>query len=129
MLCIFVARAHQVLSRLTVRSRDAAHLPFANRLDMQMRHLPSLIGAGVGGMSSTREKTAFTRAESHRLPTLVDIQAVSHSFGISMRQIRRFVAQGQIPFVRVGHLIRFDPEELNDWIDARRSGLRYPAQE
>lgn len=57
------------------------------------------------------------------LPNLVDIQAVSNSFGISMRQVRRFVAEGQIPFVRVGGLIRFDPDELNHWIDARRSAM------
>ena len=56
------------------------------------------------------------------LPTLVDIQSVSSSLGISTRQIRRFIAEGQIPFVRVGHLIRFDPGELNQWIDARRAG-------
>jgi excisionase family DNA binding protein len=56
------------------------------------------------------------------LPTLVDIEAVSRSFGISMRQVRRFVAEGQIPFVRVGHLIRFDTDELRQWIDARRAG-------
>jgi excisionase family DNA binding protein len=57
-----------------------------------------------------------------QLPNLVDIQAVACSFGISMRQVRRFVADGQIPYVRVGHLIRFDPEELATWIDKRRSG-------
>ncbi len=57
------------------------------------------------------------------LPNLVDIQTVASSLGISMRQVRRFVAEGQVPFVRVGHLIRFDPDELNDWIDARRARL------
>jgi excisionase family DNA binding protein len=56
------------------------------------------------------------------LPMLVDIETVSSSFGISIRQVRRFVAEGTMPFVRVGHLIRFDPDELNRWIDARRSG-------
>jgi excisionase family DNA binding protein len=56
------------------------------------------------------------------LPTLVDIETVSRSFGISMRQVRRFVAEGTMPFVRVGHLIRFDTAELNKWIDARRYG-------
>lgn len=56
------------------------------------------------------------------LPTLVDIVAVSRSFGISTRQVRRFVANGQIPFVRVGHLVRFDLNALKDWIDARRAG-------
>ena len=56
------------------------------------------------------------------LPTLVDMQAVSDSLGISLRQVRRFVADGTIPFVRVGHLIRFDVAELNEWINTRRAG-------
>jgi excisionase family DNA binding protein len=60
-------------------------------------------------------------ASTEPLPTLVDIQAVSISLGISMRQVRRFVADGQIPFLRIGHLIRFDARELNEWIDARRT--------
>ena len=59
--------------------------------------------------------------EDRTLPRLVDIDAVSRSFGISMRQVRRFVADGQIPFIRVGNLIRFDPIELNEWLDARRN--------
>jgi excisionase family DNA binding protein len=57
---------------------------------------------------------------------LVDIQAVARSLGISMRQVRRFVADGQIPFIRVGHLIRFDPGQLKEWIDCRRAGFRQP---
>ena len=56
------------------------------------------------------------------LPDLVDIQTVADSLGISMRQVRRFVSENQIPFIRIGHLIRFDPDELNEWIDARRAG-------
>jgi excisionase family DNA binding protein len=56
------------------------------------------------------------------LPALVDIAAVSQALGISTRQVRRFVADDHIPFVRVGHLIRFDPGEINKWLDARRSG-------
>ena len=56
------------------------------------------------------------------LPALVNIETVSRALGISTRQVRRFVAQDQIPFVRVGHLIRFDPKELSQWLDARRSG-------
>ena len=62
------------------------------------------------------------------LPMLVDMQAVSDSLGISLRQVRRFVADGTIPFVRVGHLIRFDVDELNEWINVPdepgRSGQR-----
>lgn len=56
------------------------------------------------------------------LPGLVDIETVSGALGISVRQVRRFVAENRMPFVRIGHLIRFDPAELNRWLDARRSG-------
>jgi excisionase family DNA binding protein len=73
-----------------------------------------------------KETVSTQRSPTERaplLPNLVDIQTVARSLGISMRQVRRFVAERQIPFVRVGHLIRFDPDELNDWIDARRADL------
>ena len=79
----------------------------------------------AGEQAESRERSDFdchrTRRANH-LPALVDIVAVAKALGISMRQVRRFVADGQIPFVRVGHLIRFDPDELNDWINARRAG-------
>ena len=70
---------------------------------------------------------SFGTAESRALeagsplPILVDIQSVSRSLGISMRQVRRFVAEGEIPYVRVGQLIRFDPDDVRSWIDERRS--------
>ena len=59
---------------------------------------------------------------SSQLPTLVDIDAVACSFGISTRHVDGLSTDGTIPFVRVGHLIRFDSEELNHWIDVRRAG-------
>jgi excisionase family DNA binding protein len=81
------------------------------------------------GSSSLRLSTpVFTNSAqasgvgASSLPALVDIETVSQALGISTRQVRRFVAQSQIPFVRVGHLIRFDPNELSQWLDARRSG-------
>ena len=42
-----------------------------------------------------------------------------------MRQVRRFVADGKTLSFGVdcpGHLVRFDSEVLNEWIDLRRSG-------
>ena len=68
----------------------------------------------------------FSNLGAEPLPALVDIVVVAKALGISMRQVRRFVADGQIPFLRVGHLIRFDPDELNDWINARRTGSTEP---
>jgi excisionase family DNA binding protein len=81
------------------------------------------------GSSSVRQGTLERRSavrsdgvSASSLPALVDIETVSQALGISTRQVRRFVAEDHIPYVRVGHLIRFDPDELNRWLDARRSG-------
>jgi excisionase family DNA binding protein len=78
------------------------------------------LAQSLGGV--THPNNSQPTRETTPLPTLVDIEAVSRSLGISIRQVRRFVATGQIPFVRIGNLIRFDPNELNEWIDKRRAG-------
>ena len=60
----------------------------------------------------------------HGIPVLLDIETVAECLGISMRQVRRMVAEGQIPYVRIGGLIRFDPDEIVQWIDERRVASR-----
>ena len=40
----------------------------------------------------------------------------------SGKDIRRLVYERRIPFIKWGHLLRFDPDEIEAWIDnARRS--------
>lgn len=82
----------------------------------------SVLGPTTGPLTQPGNQLPPSKEGIPGLPTLVDIPTVSRSFGISTRQVRRFVADGQIPFVRVGHLIRFDLEALKQWIDARRAG-------
>ena len=36
------------------------------------------------------------------------------------RHIRRLVAERRIPYIKWGHLLRFDPDEIDQWL-ARRS--------
>lgn len=79
-------------------------------------------GSSAGSLQQPGSPHQAPTEATPGLPTLIDIPTVSRSFGISTRQVRRFVADGQIPFVRVGHLIRFDLDALKEWIDARRAG-------
>ena len=51
---------------------------------------------------------------------LVDIAAAADQLGVTVRHIRRLVAERRIPFVKWGHLIRFDPVEISKWIDGFR---------
>jgi excisionase family DNA binding protein len=54
------------------------------------------------------------------MPELVDIATVAASLGVGVRHVRRLVAERRIPFVKVGHYVRFDTAELSVWVDDRR---------
>jgi excisionase family DNA binding protein len=51
---------------------------------------------------------------------LIDIASVGDRLGVSVRYVRRLVAERRIPYVKVGHLLRFDPAEVDEWIDRAR---------
>lgn len=63
--------------------------------------------------------TAAPRATG-QLPELVGMGAVAQSLGVTVRHIRRLVGERRIPFVKVGHFVRFDPAEIAHWVDAHR---------
>lgn len=48
---------------------------------------------------------------------LVDLPATAHRLGVNHRYVRRLVAERRIPFIKFGHLIRFDPAEVDAWLD------------
>ncbi len=51
---------------------------------------------------------------------LVDIEWVAGRLGVKVRHVRRLVADRRIPLVKWGHLLRFDPAEIEAWIDGSR---------
>ena len=51
---------------------------------------------------------------------LVDIHGVAERLGVSERHVRRLVFERRIPFIKWGHLLRFDPDEIDRWIDGSR---------
>ena len=53
---------------------------------------------------------------------LLDLPAVAERLGVNHRHVRRLVAERRIPHLKWGRLLRFDPDELDAFIDrARRS--------
>jgi excisionase family DNA binding protein len=53
---------------------------------------------------------------------LVTIDIVAERLGVQVRHVRRLVGDRRIPFIKWGHLLRFDPVEIEAWLDdARRS--------
>ncbi len=51
---------------------------------------------------------------------LLDIETVACRLGVSARYIRRLVAERRIAYIKVGHLIRFEPVVVDLWIDQNR---------
>jgi excisionase family DNA binding protein len=52
---------------------------------------------------------------------LLDIDAVAEQLCTTVRHIRRLVQERRIPVVRVGRLVRFDPVDIEAWLDEHRS--------
>jgi len=53
-------------------------------------------------------------------PRFLDVEALAGWLGIEVVFVRRLVAERRIPFVKIGRLVRFDPEEIAAWIDGQR---------
>ena len=53
------------------------------------------------------------------LPQLVDIETLARGLGDSVRHLRRLVAERRIPYIKVGHFVRFDPAQIRLWLDER----------
>jgi excisionase family DNA binding protein len=58
--------------------------------------------------------------QATRRPPLMDLPALAERLGVNHRYVRRLVAERRIPFVKFGHLLRFDPDEIEAWLDRAR---------
>ena len=56
---------------------------------------------------------------------LLTIAEVAEILGVDVRHVRRLVHERRIPYIKWGHLLRFDPAEIRAWIDENR---RLPAE-
>jgi excisionase family DNA binding protein len=54
------------------------------------------------------------------LGRLLNISEVAEALGVEIRHVRRLVHERRIPYIKWGHLLRFDPTEITTWIDANR---------
>lgn len=68
-------------------------------------------------------------ATGNQLPQLLTITELARHLGVSVRHVRRLVSERRIPYIKWGHLLRFDPDEVLGWlqaahVDASRVGQR-----
>jgi excisionase family DNA binding protein len=62
-----------------------------------------------------RGANSGTRGTS--LPRLVGIAEIADHLGVTVRHVRLLVAQRRIPYMKWGHLLRFDPDQVREWLD------------
>lgn len=66
------------------------------------------------------------RQRRHDVPQLLDLRAVAGRLALSERHVRRLVSERRIPYLKVGHLLRFDPIEIAEWLEATRVPVHKP---
>ena len=65
--------------------------------------------------------TLTTHVDDVELPRrLLNITELADVLGVNTRHVRRLVAERRIPFIKWGHLLRFDPNEIVDWLEYNR---------
>lgn len=63
---------------------------------------------------------ATTRPDAQPPRRLMSISEVAELLGVDVRHVRRLVHEKRIPYIKWGHLLRFDPGEIATWIDTFR---------
>lgn len=57
---------------------------------------------------------------AHRSRNLADVPELAEYLGTSVRHVRSLIARRAIPHIKVGHLVRFDLDVVDDWLDCHR---------
>ena len=57
---------------------------------------------------------------SQATDALIDVNGLAQRLGVNVRYVRRLVAERRVPFIKLGHLVRFDPREIDTWLDRSR---------
>jgi excisionase family DNA binding protein len=68
---------------------------------------------------SGNPQTVVNRAQADS--ELLDVEGVAVRLGVTARHVRRLVAERRIPFIKWGHLLRFEPADVERWITEQRT--------
>lgn len=51
---------------------------------------------------------------------LIDVPTLAAQLCVTPRFVRRLIAEDRVPFLKIGKFIRFDPAEIERWVDEQR---------
>ena len=74
--------------------------------------------------AGARAKSPLAARSSGRRPAdrvdLWDPDRLAEHLGVSARFVRRLVEERRVPYLKVGKFVRFDPVEVEEWLEQRR---------
>lgn len=64
---------------------------------------------------------------SSELKTLMTVDDVAAYVNVPVNTVRSWIKTGAIPFLKAGQLVRFDPDEIQEWLRSREGAkARHP---
>lgn len=60
------------------------------------------------------------QARTTQPAALLTVGEVAARLGVTVRHVRQLVFERRIPYLKWGRLVRFDPHELELWLDGAR---------
>lgn len=70
---------------------------------------------------SMDNRNTYEQSDRERVErALLDIPAVAARLGVSERFVRRLVSERRIAYLKIGHFVRFEAEQVEQWIEASR---------
>ena len=56
-------------------------------------------------------------------PRLINIAELAQQLATSQRHVRRLVEERRVPYLKIGHYVRFDPDDIDIWLDQHRVAM------
>ena len=70
------------------------------------------------------DKTTAATTGNDQLMKLLTYKDVAELIGVSVRQVATFTSLGVIPCVKIGRLVRFQPEDIREFLGRHRLEVR-----
>ena len=78
------------------------------------------------GRAEPRPRPGQLAPQVRPLPHLLTIEQIAEHLGVTVRHVRRLVAERRIPYIKWGHLLRFDPADVAEWLESSRAAIWSP---
>jgi excisionase family DNA binding protein len=78
-------------------------------------------GGALRGLGlEKKHKNVSDTNTSPGMPALLDTSEIAGMLAVTERHVRRLVLERRIPFTKVGRFVRFDPRDIEQWVQAAK---------